>query len=81
MEKYHKTLKIEYGLFNGKTRFVLATVNEENNGHYSVKLKLANNYLTIFCEDTTEISNLFRCLGDAGRIFDKEMNKHTNGLT
>jgi hypothetical protein len=70
---FHKTLKLEFGLFNVKTRFILVTVQEELNGHYSVTLKVADRYIKIFCEDQAEVNNLFKALGTAGEMFVTEM--------
>jgi CMP-N-acetylneuraminic acid synthetase len=73
-ERYHRTLKVEYGLFNGKTRFILVTVQEHENGHYSCKLQIAGNYVTIFFEDLIEFENFFRCLHEAGTFYLNDIN-------
>jgi hypothetical protein len=73
--KYHRTLKVEFGQFNGKTRFVLVTAEVMEDDKLCFTFTIAGNKVRLFCDDTMEAYNLFSGFNEVWRIIEPEMQQ------
>jgi hypothetical protein len=76
--KYHRTLKVEFGQFNGKTRFILVTAEVMQDDKICFTFTIAGKLMRIFCEDAAEADNLFNGFNEVWQILAPEVEQTIN---
>ncbi len=70
---YHITKKIEFGIKDGKSRFMFITAEVMYSGAINLKLTVAKKSINLVCQDIAEADNIISHLGKAWGMIRNEV--------